>query len=295
MKCYPLILFTLTYSFTAFSQQKTTDSLVLHFEYNRSTINPIAVARLDSFMTTVPAFNIKQVNLYGHCDFIGSNKYNDSLSLQRVLATKTYLVTKGVNTALFTEETGFGKRKPLDLATTDTARAINRRVEIIITKEIVMAPPSPLPVPAVEAMPVTKTPLPTLSEMIKDSSVKAGSKLIIPNLIFEGGRHFLQQSSYPIVQELLKIMQDNPNLVIEIQGHVCCQQNGVDGRDDDLRTNDLSVQRAKVIYEYLVDKGIDSSRMFYRGFGSSQKIYPQELTPEQMAQNRRVEIKIIRK
>jgi outer membrane protein OmpA-like peptidoglycan-associated protein len=208
-----------------------------------------------------------------------------------VQATKIYLADKGVSPSLITQETGLGKRKPLDIATTDQARMINRRVEIILVNQpVVLAPP-----PAVEMEPVRKAPQPTLSEMIKDSAVKAGSTLIIPNLIFEGGRHFLQQRSYPILQDLLKAMQDNPNLVIEIQGHVCCQQNGTDGRDDDLRTNDLSVQRAKTIYDYLVDKGIAKRRMEYKGFGSSQKIFPQELTPEEIAQNRRVEIKIIRK
>jgi len=296
MKCYSLILLMLMYGFTALSQEKTTDSLVIHFDYNRSAITPKSATILDSLLQVVPSTRIKQVSLYGHCDFIGSHKYNDSLSLQRIQATRTYLAEKGVDISRFTQITAFGKRKPLDIASTDNARTINRRVEIVVTQQpIVQAAPPKVEIKAVEAEPARKAPQPAFSERVKDSAVKAGSKLIIPNLIFEGGRHFLQQQSYPILQDLLKAMQDNPNLVIEIHGHVCCQQNGTDGHDDDLRTNDLSVQRAKTIYDYLVDKGIAKRRMEYKGFGSSQKIFPQERTPEEIAQNRRVEIKIIRK
>jgi outer membrane protein OmpA-like peptidoglycan-associated protein len=294
MKHYGLILLMLMSSFTALSQEKTTDSLVIHFEYNRSAITPKSATTLDSFLQVVPSIRIKQVSLYGHCDFIGSHKYNDSLSLQRIQATRTYLAEKGVDISHFTQITAFGKRKPQDIASTDNARAINRRVEIVVTKQLIIQE-APAKVEIKAAEPARKAPQPAFSERIKDSAVKAGSKLIIPNLIFEGGRHFLQQQSYPALQDLLKAMQDNPNLVIEIQGHVCCQQNGRDGHDDDLRTNDLSVQRAKTIYDYLVDKGIAKRRMEYKGFGSSQKIFPQELTPEEITQNRRVEIKIIRK
>ncbi len=90
-------------------------------------------------------------------------------------------------------------------------------------------------------------------------------------------------------------MLDNLQLAIEIQGHICCEENGIDGFDSDLRTRDLSVQRAKTVYNYLVENGIDEGRLSYRGFGSSQKVTRDESTLEQQMKNRRVEIKIIRK
>lgn len=291
MKPHHLIFLLLIHSQIALSQEKPADTIIIHFDFNKSIVTPQAATRLDSLLQVAPPIRIKQVSLYGHCDFIGSDKYNDSLSLQRVQATRTYLANKGVDIARFTQIVPFGKRKPLDIATTDDARTINRRVEIVLIKQpVIQTQPK-------EEMPVVDTPArrSALADMIKDSSVKAGSKLVIPNLNFVGGQHILLQQSYPVLHDLLKIMQDNPNLEIEIQGHICCMMNGDDGLDYNMNTNDLSVQRAKAIYNYLVDQGIARSRMSYKGFGSSQKLFPQELTPMEEAKNRRVEIRIVRK
>jgi hypothetical protein len=57
-------------------------------------------------------------------------------------------------------------------------------------------------------------------------------------------------------------MKENPTLEILIGGHVCCF--------NDMR---LSVLRAKTIYDYLVENGIDKSRMKYKGYGLSKPLY----------------------
>jgi outer membrane protein OmpA-like peptidoglycan-associated protein len=70
-------------------------------------------------------------------------------------------------------------------------------------------------------------------------------------------------------------------------------QEGLDGRDADNGSADLSVQRAKFVYDFLVDKGIKKSRMSYKGFGASNKLYPLERTERERTLNRRVEIRVI--
>jgi outer membrane protein OmpA-like peptidoglycan-associated protein len=90
-------------------------------------------------------------------------------------------------------------------------------------------------------------------------------------------------------------MSGNHNLRIRIEGHVCCVAAKLDGLDYDTGTQDLSLQRAKFIYEYLIKNGISSDRMSYVGLGGANKIYPEELTPAQQTINRRVEIRIIAK
>jgi outer membrane protein OmpA-like peptidoglycan-associated protein len=77
--------------------------------------------------------------------------------------------------------------------------------------------------------------------------LKKGDRILLENLIFRGGTSFLEKESKPLLEELLEVMQNNPRLKIEIQGHVCCYPN---------RTNKLSKERAKVVYEYLIDNGI---------------------------------------
>lgn len=277
--------------------QSSTDTLLVHFPYNESTITPAAALRLDSLLRTGAPASIRHIQLAGHCDFIGSDGYNDALSLRRVQAVKEYLYAKGIVADQFEREAGYGKRAPLVMNTSDTARALNRRVQLIFARQVVTqaAPPPPQPV-TVEVPRIERTVSQTgLSASIRDTNTKAGSTLVLPDLNFEPGRHFLLPGSFGILRELHRAMLDNPSLEIEIQGHICCITGGGDGEDIDTRAPNLSVQRAKAIYEYLVSAGIDKKRIRYKGFGSSQKLYPVERTPLEQSKNRRVEIKILRK
>ena len=117
-------------------------------------------------------------------------------------------------------------------------------------------------------------------------SAKPGDKLKLENLNFQLNTFAIVNESRGKLYELLLVMQQNPDLVIDIQGHLCCMS--ID------RTN-LSTQRAKAISNFLRINGIDSSRVTYQGFGSSQPIYPlPEKNEEERAANRRVEIEIIK-
>ena len=83
-------------------------------------------------------------------------------------------------------------------------------------------------------------------------------------------------------------MQENPKLKIKIEGHVCCLP-------DNYTYYSLSENRARAVLDYLLDNGIDLSRMQYEGFGSSRKAVKPERTPEDQQKNRRVEIRILEK
>jgi flagellar motor protein MotB len=67
----------------------------------------------------------------------------------------------------------------------------------------------------------------------------------------------------------------------------------MDGWDIETKKQDLWVQRAKYVYDFLARCGIDTTRMSYRGFGAHGKIFPHEENSELMMRNRRVEIKIL--
>ena len=92
-------------------------------------------------------------------------------------------------------------------------------------------------------------------------------------------------ASRPKMFELLSVLRLNPKLKIEIQGNLCCQP--VD------RLN-LSTERAKAIYNFLVYYKVDKNRLSYKGFGSSNPIFAlPEKSEEERAANRRVEILIL--
>jgi flagellar motor protein MotB len=134
------------------------------------------------------------------------------------------------------------------------------------------------------------------SEKVKNievrlKSVRLGGSFELKNVYFEGGKATVIRQSYPALRELLAIMKDNPELEIEIQGHVNRPVKGGKKHTEEYY-NELSIDRAKMVYDYLRKRGIDERRMQYKGFGYSQMIYPHAVTAEQMQKNRRVVIKI---
>jgi outer membrane protein OmpA-like peptidoglycan-associated protein len=115
--------------------------------------------------------------------------------------------------------------------------------------------------------------------------VKVGKKVVLKNILFESGKSVLTSGSYPEIDKLFSIMQDNPLMRIEISGHT--DKTGLEPLNFK-----LSEARAKAVMDYLVSKGIDKSRIEYRGYGSLQAI-AENSTPQGRAKNRRVEFKIL--
>ena len=131
---------------------------------------------------------------------------------------------------------------------------------------------------------------------IKDlPKLNIGDSVSFKELTFQPGRHFLRQAAVHYMVAIKDCLKANPNLKIEIQGHICCQYNNRDGQDIDERKNNLSLTRAKFIYDYLVSEGISPDRLRYKGLGSKEpKVYP-ELSADDQNQNRRVVIVVIGK
>jgi outer membrane protein OmpA-like peptidoglycan-associated protein len=253
-------------------QAQPADTLTVHFASNESVLLPADRAALDHRID--PALRrIASVQLFGYCDSVGANGYNDSLSRQRVRAVKEYLVAKGIADTLFRLLQPYGKRRPLNDNGDEEKRSENRRVTIIW--KLAGAPPSTV-----------------LREAIHDTANLVG-KTIELNVIFYRDIHFPLPVSIPALQELLSVLREHPRMKIEIQGHVCCVPSDMDGFDILTKKSDLSIQRARYIYNFLAARGIDSTRLSYKGFGASHKIYPQELNDFQMTRNRRVEVKIL--
>jgi outer membrane protein OmpA-like peptidoglycan-associated protein len=67
----------------------------------------------------------------GHTDSVGSDAFNDNLSLKRANAVKTYLIGRGISADKI-QVKGFGKKRPIASNDTDFGRSLNRRTEIVI-------------------------------------------------------------------------------------------------------------------------------------------------------------------
>ena len=83
-------------------------------------------------------------------------------------------------------------------------------------------------------------------------------------------------------------MNQNPEVVIEIEGHV----NGP-GQKNSKDYQELSYNRAYAVKAYLIKNNIEKNRIDFKGYGNSQMLYPNPKSSYQESANRRVEIKII--
>jgi OOP family OmpA-OmpF porin len=111
------------------ASSKVTYAADAFFDFNKSVIKPEAKAKLDDLVDKIKAINLEVIIAVGHTDAVGSDEYNQKLSMRRSNAVKAYLINKGVDKArIYTE--GKGEKQPVADNSTKEGRAKNRRVEI---------------------------------------------------------------------------------------------------------------------------------------------------------------------
>lgn len=283
------------------------DTLSVYFAYNQSALQPADRAALDRRIAAFSMESVEGIDLSGHCDSIGSDRYNDSLSEIRIAAVRNYLRAKGVADSLLREQHAYGRRQPLDDNRTSAARARNRCVVVVWRERPVakkVETPEGKAAERVEEKPAERPegkpaegaavekPIP-LEEAFRDTAALKGRNIILNNVYFYGGRHTPLPISLVQLNKLLQILHAHPGWRIEIQGYVCCVPDEEDGLDADTNTHDLSLQRARYVYTYLVGRGIGQDRLSFKGFGGRHKISREEISEDQRAKNRRVEIRVL--
>ncbi len=273
------------------------EKLTVYFDSNKFELNSLENTKLNTWISENK--NNKIVAIHGFTDEDGTNGFNDTLAQKRV----NFIFNTVKNQIKIRED--FKTRSFGENFTQSKDKAENRRViiyyilekdlpredEILgIKKEIVEAKPKPEIVYPEKL--VFENPNGTKSEfkldttfMKKVGEAKAGEKLKIDNLNFIINTFAVVPESRGKLYELLLVLQKNPSLKIEIQGHLCCMP---------VDRTDLSTQRAKAIYNFLLNHDIPKDRLSYKGFGSSQPIYSlPEKDEQERAANRRVEILIV--
>ena len=117
--------------------------------------------------------------------------------------------------------------------------------------------------------------------------IELGSSIVLKNIFFDFDQASLREESFTELNRLYELLINNTNLKIEVSGHT-------DNKGSKSYNKRLSLNRAKSVVQYLLDKGIDKKRMVSKGYGFDRPIATNE-TEEGRQLNRRTEFKIIGK
>jgi outer membrane protein OmpA-like peptidoglycan-associated protein len=274
------------------------EQISFYFDTNQSDLKKSESTRLNQWMESHKKVKIVAIN--GYTDEDGTVGFNDILAQKRV-----DFIFKIVKNKIAIRD-DFKSRSFGKLHNQSDDKAQNRRVTIYyILEQDLSREEEILGIEKVE--PVKKTKLkkqfpeaiviqnPNGTESVYDLNVEfmrqvdaaePGEKLKLENLNFQLNTFAIVNESRGKLYELLIVMQQNPELSIDIQGHLCCMTND---------RNNLSYQRAKAISNFLRANGIDNSRVTFQGFGVENPIYPiPEKNEVERAANRRVEILILK-
>jgi OmpA-OmpF porin, OOP family len=121
---------------------------------------------------------------------------------------------------------------------------------------------------------------------IKPTNTNAEVRVVMNNLFFAFGKASLKEESFPELNRMAKVMNQNQRMIVEIGGHT-------DNVGSDEVNNKLSLERAEAVKNYLISKNVKADRILAKGYGKTRPIATNE-TEEGQAANRRVEFKIIR-
>ncbi|WP_431133004.1 OmpA family protein [Psychroserpens mesophilus] len=251
MKKIPLVILLFCSFLFAQTEIKTHE---VYFETDQFEIPPTEHYRLLLFLSEIETLDIKKVSIYGFTDDRGSDSYNLVLSQNRANSIKTIFSNNEFDESIITNVDGKGEvlLKLVKEEDIHKIRGLNRKVEIIVE------PYNPSRVQKV----VDKKP--KVEDIIK-GELKAGDKFTLDNILFKTGYSKLLPESKATLESIAQALLERKDIYFTIQGHVCCTQNSRDAIDRKTKKRNLSVARAKYIYDFLAKKGVNKRRMKYVG------------------------------
>lgn len=133
-------------------------------------------------------------------------------------------------------------------------------------------------------------------DLLRDPNIRVDLRPIAPGertdilgLHFQGNQDRLHPRCLGVAEELLEWLERNPDVRINIIGHV----NGADGRRSRAFYRKASLNRAQVMIDWLVEQGIDATRLTAMGQGAESLLFPDPVYAWQHEANRRVEIEVV--
>ena len=259
------ILFLLLVSFNVCLAQ-TNRKHVVYFETDKYNVLETEQNRLLLFIQELERKEIKRVSIYGFCDDRGTDQYNLGLSQNRANAIKDVFSGSGIKQSLITNVDGKGEilLKIITSENVNIIRGLNRKVEIEIeyksNKKGVVVKKNKGTVDNKKIDDKGRV-LPLTLE----SELMVGDKVVLKDILFQTGYSYILKESIPVLKNVVKKLKEKENLYFTIEGHVCCTTDGRDAIDRGTGRRNLSLTRARYIYNYLARNGISKKRMKFIG------------------------------
>lgn len=214
------------------------------FDTNVCVLDAQQKTAFSQFITEMDSVYMVSISIIGYCDDRGGKAYNLVLSLDRANHVKRLLEEHEISTEKVEVIMGNGKVSLIEPNNIIEQRNNNRRVDLVIgyVRKTLSADSSILP-----------------------SAIKVGDKIVLEHVLFENSRSVLLKESIPVLEKITSIIKEKKQYDIAILGHICCNPPGTDVRDLKTGQMNLSEARAKVIYDYLISKGIEKKRLSYKG------------------------------
>lgn len=235
--------------------------------------------------------NLK-IEIGGFTDNSGSTPKNITISQQRAKFVYEHLISQGFSKERISYK-GYGPKKPIYSNRYKSTRVGNRRIEVKILEKTVHSS-TKLVDERIEITKASDFKLTYLSEFLaqeklkpEDREVGLPSNFIIDSLQFQSGSSMIPENSKCLfyLDELLVVLQTNKALKIQINGFT-------DASGINEKNVILSQERAKAVYDYLVQNGLNPNRVFYTGHGSVSPIAPNAYKWGRDL-NRRIEIEFV--
>lgn len=243
-------------------------TLNLFFDVNKYEINDRHKAQLKELFNK----NVIITCIKGYADSTGTLAHNKILSRQRAEEVLKYLnkaIKISISPEFFGEQHSAGKELDFD-----------RRVEICFEENKI----------ANEIKPVNDSEI----EQKKDSLISIPEKYELSNIYFVPDRAIIEPWSFYAVDDAAKYLKRFPNCKFEIVGHVnyVIPPSLANNPKAIEPAQKLSEERAKTVYDLLIERGIPASSMTHKGAANTQMIYKDPKDDDEKRKNMRVEILI---
>ncbi len=232
---------------------------------NKTTLtNPDGNEDLQNIIKALQKSPDLKLEIGGHTDRSGNEATNRILSKNRAKYVYDYLIRKGISPSNLVYK-GYGSSKPAYTNKTKDGRSANRRIEVrVLHKKIESSDKLVDEEPRKTVDPYENN----LKTSLKDLfNKKIGESLLLNHVTFEPNMFTINDTNCTQVDSLAEILRYNKSLKIEIIGYT--DKSGIPEKNIT-----ISINRAKSVYNRLVEKGVEPSRLFFSGCGDENPVAP---------------------